>query len=177
MSTVNLGIAGMDPRTEQMFTRQQYDRIVRNEAAPGVAGVAGNTEIMERRAPVSGDPDRCLKLLKNLTPHGLAKAEPVNVVEAEEIHAVAGTTEAITGPRIVTQLIKAAMGNPGAIEDLCRGYEGRAAVAKATAPRGVTAFDLETVSPTLKKVLGDFDQIVRRAVAKHMPAISKILAK
>ncbi len=166
-----LGIAGMDLRTEQMFTREQYDRTVRSEAIRGVAGVAANTEVVERRAAVAGDPDRCLKMLKSMQPHGLEKAEPVVIAKPEPVHKVEGTTEAITGPTDVTALIKTALASPGAIEDLERGYGGRecAQIAKAAAqPKEVTAFDLETVSPTLKKALGDFDQIVRRAVKRAM---------
>src|SRR5208283_1532091 len=160
MSTVNLGVAGMDPRTEQMFSREQYDRIARSEAIPGVAAVAGNTEIMERRAAVAGDPDACLKSLKSVQARGLEKADAPADAKPEPVHRVEGTTEAITGPRDVTRMIKVAMGSPGAIEDLARGYSGRecAQLAKAAAqPKEVTAFDLETLSPALKKAIAEFD--------------------
>src|SRR5208283_5676207 len=106
----NQVIAGMDPRTEQAFTREQYDRTVRSEAIPGVGGVAGNTEVVERRAAVAGDPGACVKLIKLAhrdAPHGLEKSEPVVVeTKPELVHRLEGTSEAVTGPRDVTALIK-----------------------------------------------------------------------
>lgn len=113
MSTVNLGIAGMDPRTEQMLTREQYDRTVRSEATPGVAGMPVGTTFAERAPAVAGDPGACLKLLKSLLPHGLAKSEPVAVETKPEPTRQLSPNERITGPTHVTALIKAAHGDPG----------------------------------------------------------------
>jgi len=152
----------MDPRTEQAFTREQYDRTVRSEAIPGVGGVAGNTEIMERCAPLAGDPDVCRKMIKIVhrdAPRGVEKTDAPADVKPEPTHKLS-ETEAITGPVSVTDMIKAAQAQPVAIEDLERGYSGReqAALAKAAAqPKEVTAFDLETLSPALKKAIAEFD--------------------
>ncbi len=176
MSTVNLGIAAMDSRTEQAFTREQYDRTVRSEAIPGVGGVAGNTEVVERRAPLAGDPDRCLKMLKSMQPRGVEKADAPAADAKPEPTRKLSETEAITGPVSVIDLIRKAQTNPGAIEDLERGYSGRelAALAKAAAkPREVTAFDLETVSPKLRKAIAQFDSIVRRAVERGLRPLAK----
>src|SRR5208337_2997125 len=110
MSTVNLEIAGMDPRTEQMFTRAQYDHTIRSEAIPAAANVPGNTEIVVRRAAVAGDPGACAKMIKLAhrdAPHGLEKSEPVVVEDKPElVHRLEGTSEEVTGPRDVTALIK-----------------------------------------------------------------------
>ncbi len=166
----NQVIAAMDPRTEQMFTREQYDRIVRSEAIPGVAA-AGNTEIAELAPARTGDPDACRKMLKSMQPHGLEKSESVVIDAKPEPTRQLSETERITGPASVTDFIRKAQTNPGAIEDLERGYSGReqAELAKAAAkPREVTAFDLETVSPTLRKAIAQFDSIVRRAVKRAM---------
>ncbi len=171
-----LGIAGMDPRTEQAFTREQYDRVVRSEATPIVAA-AGNPEVAERGPARTGDPDACRKMLTNMQPHGLAKSEPVVVEAKPERTRKLSESERITGPANVTDLIRKALSSPSHIFDLERGYGGReqAALAKAAAakPREVTASTLDSASPTLRKALGEFDAIVRRAVERGLRPLAK----
>ena len=177
----NQGIAAMDPRTEQAFTRDQYDRVVRGEAIPGAAAVAGNTEVVEWHAAVAGDPGACVKLIKIAhrdAPRGVEKADAPAADAKPEPTRQLSETEHITGPVSVTDLIRKAQSNPGAIEDLERGYSGReqAALAKAAAaqPRRVSNADFDKVSPELRRAVATFDAIVKRAVERSLRPLAKI---
>jgi hypothetical protein len=156
-------VAGDDPNI--LYTsREAAQRDIARGFGINTAGLSPNTEVVERRAAVTGDPGACLKLLKSMSPRGLSKGDAV--IEQKPLAAkVAETVKAS-----VHDLIKAAQGSPLHVEDLERGYGGReqASLAKAAAAEAekIGADDLDRVSPTLRKVLGDFDAIVRRAVKR-----------
>lgn len=175
----NQRIAGAHPNTGVIFTSRAAAELDagRNTGINTGGLYSPHTEVVERRAAVAGDPGACLKMLKSMQPHGLEKSdEPVVVAKPEPAHKVAGTTEAITGPVSVTDMIKAAQSNPGAIEDLARGYSGReiAAIAKAAAakPREVTNKVLDGVSLPLKKAVVVLDEMVRRAVERSLAKLA-----
>ena len=165
----------LNARRNDELRKEQHDLDARRAArGMGLTAAAG----MQTPLPVEfreqhGDPTACFKMLKSMQPHGLEKSdEPVVVAKPEPAHKVAGTTEAITGPVSVTDLIRKAQSNPGAIEDLQRGYSGReiAAIAKAAAakPREVGNSAFDKVSLPLRKALASFDSIVRDAVERAM---------
>lgn len=157
-------VANVDPNTGVIFTSRAAAELDAGRAIGiNAAAMPLGTQIAERALARTGDPDACLKMIKIAhrdAPHGLEKSEPVAVETKPEPTRKLSETEAITGYVSVTDLIRKAQSNPGAIEDLERGYSGRecAQLAKAAAqPKEVTAFDLETLSPALKKAIAEFD--------------------
>jgi hypothetical protein len=80
-----------------------------------IAGIGPGAEIIETKPLIAGDPDACLKLLKNLAPRALTKAN-----EIETSHP--------TGLERVDDLIKSAMRSPAPIRSLEAGYAGRIAL-------------------------------------------------
>lgn len=158
----NLGIAGGAGNAGVIFTREADARNAGNH----VHIAAGQFEVVKRAAPIGGDPDESLNLIKNLLPRGLAKAEYVVDERKPNVE-----NERITGPASVTDLIRKAMQTPGSIEDLERGYTGRelSQIVKAAeaAPKEVTSDDLDHASPLLRKVLSDFNEMVKRQVARR----------
>jgi len=102
----------MDPRTEQMFTREQYDRIVRGEAIPGAAGMPLGTQVAERGFARATDGDAVFKA-------ALAKVydAPMSVMKHESPVIRADDSEIATDPatqaRRVTNLILKALDDAG----------------------------------------------------------------
>ncbi len=160
---VNQGIAGLPKGTDVIY-RNRADALNAGNHNHLVAGAPIGTEVItERAAAPMGNVDEIFKaeLAKVYdNPQGLNKSETVEVVETE--------------PSSALDLIRKAQSAPLDIFDLDRGYSGReqAALAKSAEakPREVTASDLDHVSPTLRKALGDFDQIVRRALTRPSAA-------
>ncbi len=160
---------------DKIYTPAAYVELQDQMRQAPTAGAWVGTESAARCAPIAGDPGAALKMIKVVhrdAPRGVEKADAPAADAKPEPTRKLSESERITGPASVTDLIRKAQGEPGAIEDLERGYSGReqAALAKAAAakPRQVTASTLDHASPALKKVLGDFDQIVRRAVKRAM---------
>ena len=174
--------AGVDPNTGVIYrTREAAERDAGRSIGINAAGMPIGTVIAERRAPLAGDPGACLKLIKIAhrdAPHGLEKSDPV-VIETKPVEPThkLSENEHITDPVSVTDLIRKAQSNPGAIEDLERGYSGReiAAIAKAAAakPREVGNSDFDKVSLPLRKAIAEFDSIVRRAVERGLRPLAK----
>lgn len=155
------GAGGMD-----VIFRHEAD--ARNAGhGKSIAGIPVGTEFISERGPVratNGDEVFKAALAKVYdNPQGLKKAEYVETETPRD------ATEAITGPAAVTDLIRKAMKQPGAIEDLERGYSGReqAALAKAAAPKTVTRTALDHASPILKEALSEFDQFVRSHTSRR----------
>ena len=164
----------LNARRNDELRKEQHDLDARRAArGMGLTAAAG----MQTPLPVEfreqhGDPTACFKMLKSMQPHGLEKSEPVVVETKPEPTRKLSQTESVTGPVSVTDLIRKAQSNPGAIEDLQRGYSGReiAAIAKAAAakPREVGNSAFDKVSLPLRKALASFDSIVRDAVERAM---------
>lgn len=132
-----------------------------------VAGLHPGTETIEVREPVAGDRDACLKLLKSMQPVTMIKAQEPE--PDEPTVRKADLTEAS-----VTDLIRKAHSNPGAIASLEAGYAGREQLHVAAMSTPVTkadvASDLDRVSPELKKALSGLDSIVKRVMSRPSAA-------
>ena len=153
--------------TDNLLYRNVDSALAANARAVGInaAGMPVGTEIAERGPARASDGDQVFaKALSKAydTPHGLEKSEVAR--DADDVID-------LDDPASVTDLIRKAHGDPAAIEDLPRGYRGRelSKIAKAAATKEseVTAATLDDASPTLRKVLGDFDAIVRRQIARR----------
>ena len=171
---VNSGIAGAWPGTDVIYrTRADAERDAARSIGISTAGLPPGTVIAERGPARATDGDAVFKVAlakAYSTPHGLEKSEPVVVETKPEPTRKLSEAEAITGPVSVTDMIKAAQAQPGAIEDLERGYSGReiAAIAKAAAAqlRRVTNADLDKVSLPLRKAIAVLDGMVADTVAR-----------
>ncbi len=144
--------------TDVIFTsRAAAERDIARTIGINVAGMDRGTEIVTFREPVKGDPDACLKMLKNMQPHGLAKSEVAR--DADEVID-------LDDPNAALGLIKTAHGTALNVEDLQRGYGGREQAALAKKAATSTS---ERVSKRLQKAIDIFEamslrQMNRRAV-------------